>query len=258
MQSLGFPPSSSKIKRSNNSWQRKLFWFYFFHDLLKFCPFLNHEEQNVGFFSKEKCVYIWKYALGCIINKACEQQESEIQKLIFLQCQYHWEAGGVTPHPEVFFPEDKEGRMLGLENVTGTLGSTVRGCAAAQVVFAPATRLLGHVENTPELRDSPGTATPGLCAWSQQWIRLPVASTGTLWMCTSLPASRVCPSAWKKRGNILLVFKGVSCTLISTRLMGLWSSRWGHGVLSDVERGELRHCNAPAVLPVCSLALWRS
>lgn len=212
MQSLGFPPSSSKIKRSNNSWQRKLFWFYFFHDLLKFCPFLNHEEQNVGFFSKEKCVYIWKYALGCIINKACEQQESEIQKLIFLQCQYHWEAGGVTPHPEVFSLRTRKGgcwawRMSqALWAAQWGDGQQHRLCLFP-LWDAPATRLLGHVENTPEFRDSPGTATPGLCAWSQQWIRLPVASTGTLWMCTSLPASRVCPSAWKKKGEYLASFQ---------------------------------------------------
>lgn len=258
MQSLGFPPSSSKIKRSNNSWQRKLFWFYFFHDLLKFCPFLNHEEQNVGFFSKEKCVYIWKYALGCIINKACEQQESEIQKLIFLQCQYHWEAGGVTPHPEVFSLRTRKGGCWAWRMSQALWAAQWGDVQQHRLCLLQPRGCLGTLRTL--LNSETAQAQP-----PQGSVHGPSNESGYQWHpqghCGCAPAclqAEFVPLLGKKRGNILLVFKGVSCTLISTRLMGLWSSRWGHGVLSDVERGELRHCKAPVVLPVCSLALWRS
>lgn len=223
MQSLGFPPSPSKIKRSNNSWQRKLFRFYFFPDLLKFCPFFNHEEQNAGFFSKEKCVYFWKYALGCIINKACEQQESEIQKLIFLQSPLSLGRWRSHPSPQGLFPRgqgredagfgESHGHCVGIPVLWVRMcSSTILAPGSSWVVFAPTVgcsrqRLLRHIRNTPE--PPQGSANTGLCAWSQQWPRLQWLPQGCSGCAPACLQAELVFLLGKNEGNILIVFKRV-------------------------------------------------
>lgn len=56
-----------------------------------------------------------------------------------------------------------------------------------------------------------------------------MASTEMFWMCTSLAASRACPSAWEKGEKYIVSFQmSVSCTLISMQL-----------VVSDLQGGTM-------------------
>lgn len=169
----------------------------FFPDLLKFCPFFNRAKQNVGYFSKKKGVYFWKYALGSIINTAYEQQELEIQEPICLQCGYNLDGGGVIPHSRAFSQRTRQGgcwvwsksrtrcRDPGPSAKWLHLNSREMPCRGASlspssstVVFTPrdarATMLLGHAGNAPESRGGSDAATPGalhhavLYPWSWQ------------------------------------------------------------------------------------------
>lgn len=74
-----------------------------------------------------------------------------------------------------------------------------------------ATMLLGHAGNAPESRGGSDAATPGaphhtvLYTWPLQWITLPMASTGTLWIHTSICEQCLSLCLEKKGENILIL-----------------------------------------------------